>query len=221
MMATVPSLGIQGCYTASRAFTEEVSSPWRGAGSRWLWFINKSWRCRQERRVMGARAAGAELGARDPFPEEIASNFADKVLGYGDTEHVILIPNAPTLSLAQRSCVLPVPPGTPPFSLDEAKALLRKIVGWRLVEEQSGLKLQCEWKLKDHTAGLELLRRLLEVTDAEGRSLELNLDEQTYILRAELWTESIGGLCENDFILAAKIDQVKASDLIKRTRFWA
>ncbi|MCO5551738.1 hypothetical protein L7F22_005242 [Adiantum nelumboides] len=76
-------------------------------------------------------------------------------------------------------------------------------------------------QLKDHTSGLELLRRLLEVTDAEGRFLKLNLDEQTHTLRAELWTESIGGLCENDFILAAKIDQVKAFELIKRTRFWA
>ena len=30
-----------------------------------------------------------------------------------------------------------------------------------------------------------------------------------------------GGLCLNDFILAAKIDKVKTSDLIKKNRFWA
>ncbi|KAI5063897.1 hypothetical protein GOP47_0020567 [Adiantum capillus-veneris] len=215
MMAAAHSVG---GYTASRAFTEKACSPWRMSGSTWVWMSKKRWRCMHDRRIVGARAAGAEIGARDPFPQEIESNFADKVLGHGDTEHVILVPNSPALSLAQRSCVFPVPPGTSPFSLDEAKALLRKIVGWRLAEEQSGLKLQCEWKLKDHAAGLELLSRLSKVTDAE---LELNLDEETHILRAELWTESIGGLCENDFILAARIDQVKTSDLIKRTRFWA
>lgn len=170
---------------------------------------------------MGVRAAGVEFGARDPFPEEIASNFGDKVLGYSDTEHVILVPTAPALSLAQRSCVSPLPPDTTPFPLDQAKALLRKIVGWRLVEEQSGLKLQCEWRLKDHAAGLELSSRLSLVAKAEGKPLELHLDDQTHILRVELWTESIGGLCENDYIMAAKIDQVKTTDLIKRTRFWA
>ena len=30
-----------------------------------------------------------------------------------------------------------------------------------------------------------------------------------------------GGLTENDFILAAKIDNINVRDLIQRNRFWA
>ena len=70
---------------------------------------------------------GVDFGARDPFPAEIESNFSDKVLGCWDTEHVILVPNAPALSLAAQSCIHPLPESIQAFSLDEAKALLRKV----------------------------------------------------------------------------------------------
>lgn len=224
-MAAAQGLGVQAYareVSANRAFAEDAFSPRRvGCRGSLTRITSVPMNQKSRRACTGVRAAGADFGARDPFPAEIASNFADKVQGYSDTEHVILVPNAPAFSLAQRSCVSPLPPGITPFTLEQAKALLRKVVGWRLVEEQSGLKLQCEWRLKDHAAGLDLSSRLSPVSEAEGKPFELHLDDQTHILRVDLWTESIGGLCENDFILAAKIDQVKTSDLIKRTRFWA
>lgn len=35
-----------------------------------------------------------DFGARDPYPAEIASNFAERSLGLADTEHRILMPKA-------------------------------------------------------------------------------------------------------------------------------
>lgn len=67
-----------------------------------------------------------DLGARDPFPAEIESGFADKVLGNVDTEHKILIPNAAALSLAQQDCI-PISHLQQPMSEDEAKKLLFKV----------------------------------------------------------------------------------------------
>lgn len=64
-----------------------------------------------------------DFGARDPFPAEIESNFGDKVLGFGSTEHKILIPNLAALSLSRLEC------SSKPFALSEqdAQNLLRKV----------------------------------------------------------------------------------------------
>nr|AFJ66216.1 hypothetical protein 34G24.20 [Capsella rubella] len=67
-----------------------------------------------------------DFGARDPYPEEIASQFGDKVLGCQSTEHKILIPNASVLSLSQLECS-PVSPSQPPLSADDARTLLHKV----------------------------------------------------------------------------------------------
>lgn len=159
-----------------------------------------------------------DLGARDPFPAEIESGFADKVLGNVDTEHKILIPNAAALSLAQQNCS--ISHLQQPMSEDEAKKLLLKIVGWRLINEEGVLKLRCLWKLRDFQCGVELIRRINNAVEATGHFPNLHLEQPNQV-RAELWTASIGGLSMNDFIVAAKIDEVKSSDLIPRKRAWA
>ncbi|CAI9090320.1 OLC1v1025070C1 [Oldenlandia corymbosa var. corymbosa] len=160
-----------------------------------------------------------DFGARDPFPAEIESNFGEKVIGNFGTEHKILIPNATALSLSQQSCT-PISPQQQPMSEEDAKQLLFKVVGWRLINEEGGLKLQCLWKLRDFHSGIELINRIHKAVEDTGHFPNLHL-EQPNQLRAELWTSSIGGLSLNDFIVAAKIDEVKSSDLIPRKRVWA
>lgn len=141
------------------------------------------------------------------------------MVGYGNTEHKILIPNISALSLSQQECA-PISPVQSPISLHDAQALVRKVVGWRLVNEEGGLKLQCLWKLRDFKCGVELINRISKVVEAAGHFPNIYL-EQPNQLRAELWTASIGGLSMNDFIVAAKIDEIKTSDLVPRKRVWA
>ncbi|CAN6705425.1 unnamed protein product [Malus baccata var. baccata] len=159
-----------------------------------------------------------DFGARDPFPAEIASGFGEKVLGSGNTEHKILIPNLSALSLSQLDCS-PVSPLQPPMSEDDAKELLRKVVGWRLIVGEGGLKLQCLWKLRDYQCGVELINKIYKVVDSAGHFPNLHLEQPNQV-RAELWTSSIG-LSMNDFIVAARIDDIKTSDLVPRKRVWA
>ncbi|XP_010536564.1 PREDICTED: uncharacterized protein LOC104811545 [Tarenaya hassleriana] len=170
------------------------------------------------RAVAGPDLLG-DFGARDPFPEEIASNFGEKVLGCTDTEHKILIPNASALSLSQQTCS-PVSPSQPPMSVGEAKELLRKVLGWRLLEEEGGLKMQTTWKVRDSACGAELMNRIQKVAEAAGHCPALQFHEPNQV-QAILWTSSIGGLSMNDFIVAAKIDEIKTSDLAPRKRAWA
>eukprot|EP00262_Sarcandra_glabra_P011215 TRINITY_DN26999_c0_g1_i1.p1 TRINITY_DN26999_c0_g1~~TRINITY_DN26999_c0_g1_i1.p1 ORF type:complete len:260 (+),score=25.90 TRINITY_DN26999_c0_g1_i1:92-781(+) len=160
-----------------------------------------------------------DLGGRDPFAAEIESNFGEKVLGNVDTEHRILIPNLSAVSLAHQSCN-PVSPSQAPMSKDDAQNLLRKVVGWRLVDGEVGLRLQCLWKLRNFGCGVELINRIYGVVDPTGHYPNLHL-EQPNRVRAELWTASIGGLSINDFIVAAKMDAIKTSDLVPKKRIWA
>nr|XP_043632365.1 probable pterin-4-alpha-carbinolamine dehydratase, chloroplastic [Erigeron canadensis] len=159
-----------------------------------------------------------DFGARDPFPAEIESNFSDKV-GYHDTEHKILIPNVAAMSLSQQEC-LPVSHLQSPMSEDDAKNLLRKVIGWRLVNESGILKLQCLWKLRDFECGVELINRIHKAIGSTGHFPNIQLEQPNQV-KAELWTSSIGGLSMNDFIVAAKIDDIRTSDLVPRKRAWA
>ncbi|CAH9069635.1 unnamed protein product [Cuscuta europaea] len=191
--------------------------------------IHKSHTPSCTRRVMAAASGKytdllGDFGARDPFPAEIESNFCENVLGNAGTEHKILIPNASALSLAQLDCV-PISPRQPPMSEFEARQMLLKVVGWRLIDEEGGLRLQCTWKLRDSGCSVELINRIQKAVEGTGHSASnLHLEqpkEEPNQVRAHLWTASMGGLSLNDFIVAAKIDTVKTSDLIPRKRVWA
>ncbi|KAL7146637.1 hypothetical protein ABFS83_06G055000 [Erythranthe nasuta] len=171
-------------------------------------------------RVQSGGIELGDFGARDPFDAEIESNFGDKVLGFQSTEHKILIPNALALSLAEQNFI-PNSQLQHPMSVDEAKQLLFKVVGWRIVEEEGGLKLHGMWKVRDLKCGEELINRINGAVESTGYIIPtLHLDPPNQV-RAELWTSSIGGLSINDFIVAAKIDKIKLSDLQPRQRVWA
>lgn len=77
-------------------------------------------------RAVGGGDMLGDFGARDPFPAEVESRFAEKVLGNVDTEHKILIPSISTLALSQQECA-PLSPFQPPMSTDEAQKLLKKV----------------------------------------------------------------------------------------------
>ncbi|CAN6486858.1 unnamed protein product [Victoria cruziana] len=178
---------------------------------------------RREGRSVFRAAAGSDLlgdiGARDPFPQELESNFCDKVIGNANTEHQILIPVSSTLSLWSLEC-RPLSPSDTPFSYDDAQKLLRKVIGWRLVDKDGTLRLRCLWKLKDSASADVLISRIRTAIERTGHCPEFSVENSTNVT-AELWSSSIGGLSMNDFIVAAKIDRVKTSDLLPKKRVWA
>ncbi|KAL9372968.1 hypothetical protein Peur_035212 [Populus x canadensis] len=140
--------------------------------------------------AMGAGDKLGEFGARDPFPAEIESGFAEKVLGNVNTEHKILIPTVSALSLSQQDCT-PISPLQDPMSKDDAQKLLKKVLGWRLLDEEGGLKLQCLWKLRDFKCGVELVNRIYKATESCGHFPNVRLEQPNQV-RAELWTASLG-----------------------------
>lgn len=172
-----------------------------------------------------ARAIGdGDFGARNPRPAELESNFADKTLGDWDTEHKIKLPSKirEVNGLARLSCE-PLPEGAAALPLEDCKALLRKVVGWKIVDVGGTQRLRGEWRVRSFPSGVQLFSRIGDVAEAAGHHPDLHLVAgQTTNATVDIWSHSVGGLTDNDFILAAKIDLVNMNDLIsKKNRVWA
>jgi 4a-hydroxytetrahydrobiopterin dehydratase len=56
-------------------------------------------------------------------------------------------------------------------------------------------------------AGIDFFNAVAKIAEEEGHHPDLHLEGYRKVA-IELWTHAIGGLSENDFILAAKIDKV-------------
>lgn len=106
--------------------------------------------------------------------------------------------------LTQKKC-LPCEGGIPAYSLDESKRQLDKLEGWQLTH--NGQRIRKEWTMKNFMAGVDFFNRVAQVAEDDNHHPDLHLESYRK-LAIEIWTHAIGGLSENDFILAAKIDEL-------------
>lgn len=106
--------------------------------------------------------------------------------------------------LSQRKCKS-CEGGVAPLPESAARALLRDVEGWELAAD--GKAIRKTVKCKDFLDAVSLIQRIAPVAEAEDHHPDLHLTGYRK-LTIELSTHAIGGLSENDFILAAKIDQV-------------
>ena len=109
-----------------------------------------------------------------------------------------------TTELTQKKCK-PCEGGVEPYSGDQAREQLGELDGWRLTDD--GQRIRKDWTVKNFLAGIEFFNRCAEVAEADGHHPDLHIEGYRNV-SVELWTHAIGGLSENDFILAAKIDQL-------------
>lgn len=106
--------------------------------------------------------------------------------------------------LIQKKCV-PCEGGVEPYTREQAVEQLKQLDGWQLSE--NGQRIRKDWTVKHFMAGMEFFNRVAELAEADGHHPDIHLwgYRNAWI---ELWTHAIGGLSENDFILAAKIDRL-------------
>lgn len=95
--------------------------------------------------------------------------------------------------------------GVAKYSPPEVQEQLANLTGWRLTND--GQRIRKDWVVKSFTAGIDFFRDVAELAEAEGHHPDLHLEgyRNAWI---ELSTHAVGGLTENDFILAAKIDRL-------------
>jgi 4a-hydroxytetrahydrobiopterin dehydratase len=95
--------------------------------------------------------------------------------------------------------------GIPALTAEEIQKLQPGVAQWRVSPD--GKSLRRDWRVKDFPTALDFFRRIGDVADAEDHHPDLHLTGYRNVA-IEISTHAVGGLTENDFILAAKIDQL-------------
>jgi 4a-hydroxytetrahydrobiopterin dehydratase len=103
------------------------------------------------------------------------------------------------------SCV-PCKGGVPALAEAEIKQLLVEVPGWKLSEVSGIKRISREFDLPNFVAAMELAVRVGALAEEEQHHPDLHVAWGK--LGVELWTHKIKGLHRNDFVLAAKINQL-------------
>jgi 4a-hydroxytetrahydrobiopterin dehydratase len=106
--------------------------------------------------------------------------------------------------LVRRKCS-PCEGGIPPLSRADAEEQVSQCEGWSLTHE--GQRIRRTWTVRNFIAGIEFFNKVAALAEEEGHHPDLHLEGYRQVA-IELWTHAIGGLSENDFILAAKINEL-------------
>ncbi|MDE2031075.1 MAG: 4a-hydroxytetrahydrobiopterin dehydratase [Patescibacteria group bacterium] len=91
-----------------------------------------------------------------------------------------------------------------PFNKEEAEILLKQIPGWVISNDAKSISKHYEFKNFDQA--LEFVNKVGDIAKTEGHHPDIHLVDYKYV-NINLSTHAIGGLSQNDFIMAAKIDK--------------
>lgn len=103
--------------------------------------------------------------------------------------------------LAEKHCV-PCHGGVARLRGEELRKYAAELADWQVVDEHHLLRA---FTFPDFKSALEFVNRAGAVAEREGHHPDLHLSWGR--VEVQIWTHAIGGLSENDFILAAKIDR--------------
>ena len=109
----------------------------------------------------------------------------------------------PTLDELREGRCEPCEGGVPALSHSEVDARVAVLDGWEVAAD--GDSIRKSWDAGDFASALAFFERIGEIAEAEGHHPDLHLTGYRHAA-VDLTTHAIGGLSENDFILAAKID---------------
>lgn len=107
------------------------------------------------------------------------------------------------IELKNRNCV-PIKEGTPPLknhTIAEFKNMLRS--KWEITKDQ---KLKKEFLFENFKRAIAFVQEIALVAEKENHHPDICINYTT--VEIELSTHDIGGLSENDFIMAAKIESL-------------
>ena len=105
-------------------------------------------------------------------------------------------------SLKEKHCV-PCEVGTQPFDLETIQGLLPMVPKWK--PDDATKKIVRSFRFKDFVESMHFINKVAELAEEEGHHPDIFVS-YNYV-KICLTTHNIGGLSENDFIMAAKIDE--------------
>jgi len=109
--------------------------------------------------------------------------------------------------LTQATCV-PCRGGVPTLSDAEIAELRPQVPQWEVVNVGGVKRIRREFKFKDFGQALDFTVAVGELAEREQHHPDIHLSWGRVLV--ETWTHKIKGLHQNDFILAAKADELFA-----------
>jgi len=106
------------------------------------------------------------------------------------------------MELHEKKCI-PCESGGTPLSEEDTKKNLEQIPNWKF----TGKKIEREFVFKDFKEAMKFVNNIADLAEDEGHHPDIHIHWNKVML--ELWTHSMNGLSENDFIVASKINNLK------------
>lgn len=105
-------------------------------------------------------------------------------------------------SLLQKKCV-PCEGGEPRLTPEEIPGFMAQLPeAWDLVDN---IKISKKFIFEDFKEAMKFVNKVAEIAESEGHHPDIYIFYSK--VKIELWTHAIAGLHQNDFILAAKIEE--------------
>jgi len=109
-------------------------------------------------------------------------------------------------SLKDKKCV-PCEGGIIPFDISEIHKYQRKVDGWDILKnDKNNFFIEKNFKFKNFKESQDFVNHVGNISEEEGHHPDIYFGWG--YAKINITTHAIEGLSENDFILAAKIDQI-------------
>ncbi len=108
------------------------------------------------------------------------------------------------MDLTQKHCV-PCEGGMPPLPDEKEDELIQKTPGWLLLRDGTH-RLRRQFTFKNFKEAIAFVNKVAELAESEGHHPDITIFYNK--VQLDLFTHAVGGISENDFIMAAKVNQL-------------
>ena len=109
--------------------------------------------------------------------------------------------------LHEKKCI-PCQGGVPSFDISEIHKFLKKVDGWEVKKNEKGsYLLEKNFKFKNFAESQKFINEVSNIAENENHHPDITFGWG--YAKIQIFTHKIQGLVESDFILAAKVDQIK------------
>ncbi len=107
------------------------------------------------------------------------------------------------MNLTNKKCI-PCEGGVSPIPYEDLNKYIASVLAWEAIKEET--EIEKSYKFKNFAEALAFVNKVGEIAEEENHHPDIEFGWGYCKIR--LSTHSIGGLHENDFIVAAKIDGI-------------
>lgn len=107
------------------------------------------------------------------------------------------------MDLHNKKCVL-CEVGGKPLPPKDVAVLIEDLSRWKVIDNE---KIEKTWKFKNFDEAMNFVNKVAEIAESESHHPDIYIYYNK--VKLELSTHAVGGLSENDFILASKIERIE------------